>query len=71
MRVETTSPVRFEGNVTRDVAEWFVDVAQGDLHVRGNLAAETGRVTSIAQVPEDFDREPRRPLTDVGADQER
>jgi hypothetical protein len=71
MRVETESPVRSEGNLTRDVTEWFVDVAQGDLHLKKNLPGEVGQAASIAQVPGDFDREPRRSLTDVGADQGR
>jgi hypothetical protein len=71
MRVETESRVRFEGNVTRDAANWFIDSAQGDLHLKGNLPKELCQVAAIARVPEDFDREPRRSLTDIGADQGR
>jgi len=69
MRVETESPVRFEGNVTRDGAEWFVDLAKGDLHLKRVLPEEVGQVAPIPHVSEDFDREPRRSLTDLGADQ--
>jgi hypothetical protein len=71
MRVETQSPVRFEANVTRDVAECFVDPAKGDLHLKGSLPHAVDRAAPIGEVPEDFDGEPRGPMTDVGADQGR
>lgn len=69
MRVETESPVRFAANVTRNVAECFVDPAKGDLHLNGVLPPGVEPVPSIERVPEDFDREPRGRLTTVGADQ--
>ena len=69
MRMETQSPVRREGNVTVDAADWFVDVARGDLHLKGEPPEAARRAPRIGPVAEDFDRQPRRPLTDVGADQ--
>ena len=71
MRIETESRVRFEGNLTRDGAEWFRDPAKGDLHLKRRLPETGAPVAPIPQVPEDFDREPRRARTDVGADQRR
>ncbi len=71
MRVETESPVRRAGNLTVDAAGWFVDVARGDLHLSNEPPEAARRADRIGPVAEDFDCQPRRPLTDVGADQRR
>jgi hypothetical protein len=63
--------VRREGNLTVDAAAWFVDVARGDLHLSEEPPEAAGRAERIGPVAEDFDRQPRRPLTEVGADQRR
>ena len=69
MRIETKSEVLFQSNVTRDVGEWFSDLADGNLHLKRECPEVVGRANSIRQVPHDFDRQRRRPRTDVGADQ--
>ena len=69
MRIETNSHLRIEGNVTRDVGEWFVDLSKGDLHLKGECPDVVDQAEWFAEVREDFDRQSRRPKTDVGADQ--
>jgi Periplasmic copper-binding protein (NosD) len=69
MRMETKSEIRAEGNVARDVGESFVDLADGDLHLKRESANAVGRVKATDHVPEDFDKQSRQPMTNVGADQ--
>jgi hypothetical protein len=69
MRVETGSDVRIEGNVTADAADWFANLAEGNLHLNGRCPEAVGRAERIELVPHDFDKDPRRLLTDAGADQ--
>ena len=69
MRIETNSHLRIEGNVTRDVGEWFVDLSKGDLHLKGECPDVVDQAEWFEEVREDFDRQSRRPKTDVGADQ--
>lgn len=69
MRVEEESQLHIEGNVTRDVGEWFVDRSKGDLHLKGECPDVVDQAVLIEQVREDFDRHTRRAQTDVGADQ--
>lgn len=58
-------------NVTTAEASWFVDAAQGDLHLAAcDLPAVAGAGTPLADVVVDFDSEPRGSgAPDVGADQ--
>lgn len=69
MRVETKSEVNVEGNVTCDTGEWFANLAEGDLHLKHKAVDVVERAKLIEQVPYDFDKQSRRPKTDVGADQ--
>jgi len=69
MRIETESRLHIEGNVTRDVGEWFADLSKGDLHLKGECPDVVDQAELFEQVPEDFDRQSRRPKTDVGTDQ--
>ena len=69
MRMETTSAVESQGNVTGDFGDWFGDPAQGDLHLTGACPEVVGQARIVDQVPTDIDGEARRPKTDVGADQ--
>ncbi len=71
MRVESESDVRIEGNVTRDVAGWFVDVTEGNLHLTNTSHDIDGQVVRLEQVPQDFDKQPRRSNTTVGATETR
>ncbi len=69
IRVETDSKVQMEGNVVQDLGSWFVDTSGGNLHLKGKCPEVVGRAGRIEAVPEDFDRQPRRQTTDVGAHQ--
>ena len=69
MRIETQDPIAIRGNVTREMGSAFADVAQGDLHLRSAVPGVVGAVEPLAEVPADFDRQPRGPQADVGADQ--
>lgn len=71
MRIETQSPKRIEGNVTRDVSQWLVNPGAGNLHLQPGAAEVLGTVQRLADVPEDMDRQKRPELTVVGADQPR
>ncbi len=69
MRIETESKVQIAGNVTRDLADALRNAALGDLHLKARTPEVSGAARRLAEAPEDFDREKRRPATDVGADQ--
>lgn len=69
MRMETTSQVRLLGNVTRPLAEAFVDAAGGNLHLARFVPGVCDAAEPLAEVSEDFDRQVRGPRPDVGADE--
>ena len=69
MRVETSSPVRIEGNVTRDARDWFVQADQGDLHLKTDAQSAIPRVARLEDVLEDIDGQRRAERTAVGADE--
>ncbi len=59
------------GNVTNAQADWFVDAAAADLHLRSSASAAVDQALSLAQVADDFDGDARPigPWPDVGADE--
>jgi hypothetical protein len=59
------------GNVIRARADWFVDIASADLHLRATASEAIDRAAPLAGVTDDFDGEPRPigPAPDVGADE--
>ncbi len=69
MQVESKSPMRIEGNVIKDVTAWLVDPAAGNLHLRPGAVRALGAVQRLPDVSEDIDRQPRTPITVVGAHQ--
>ena len=69
MRVETSSHIRSQGNITADLGLQFADSTRGDLHWRLSDPDLSIRVDSLEQVPQDIDKQPRRQQTDAGADQ--
>ncbi len=60
----------FSNNVTAATKEWFVDAAQGDLHLKSPQAAVTGKALDLTEAGLDIDGQ-KRPLgkSDIGADQ--
>ncbi len=69
IRIETQSRMDIRGNATGDFARWFVRPAVGDLHLVGDAARALGAVNRLAEVPDDFDRQPRANRTAAGADE--
>lgn len=69
MRNESQSSMRIHDNLTRDLASSFVDVAAGNLHLSAAVPGVTQSAPRLAEVSEDFDRQPRKDRTDVGADE--
>jgi hypothetical protein len=67
--VETSSPVRIEGNETRDARDWFEHADRGDLHLKTAARSVIPRVTRWDDVLEDIDGQRRAERTAVGADQ--
>lgn len=69
MRIETASKLHLRGNVTRPLAEAFVDAARGNLHLARFVPGVCDAAEPLADVLEDFDRQPRGRRPDVGADE--
>lgn len=53
----------------QEVGDWFVDAAQGNLHLTPQARLAVPLVTRRDDVLEDIDRQPRSARTPVGADQ--
>lgn len=68
MRIETRSPLRIEGNQTKDYSKWLVDPAEGNLHLKPGAAEMLGSVKRLPDAIEDIDGQKRPELTVVGAD---
>lgn len=69
VRIETESRVRLVGNLARVVGEFFQDTRSGNLHLVRLLPDPGAVVDRLAEVAEDFDRQPRGLCTHVGADE--
>ena len=69
MRVQTTSPMTIEHNLTKKVAGWFVDAAGGNLHLAPGALPASARVPRRKAVPTDIDGEARPSETAFGADE--
>jgi hypothetical protein len=69
MSVETSSPMRIEGNVTRDTTGAFADAASGDLHLEARVPDVVDAGTPSDEVPSDIDGQRRDGRPDVGADE--
>jgi len=66
MRVQTTSRVHFQDNLTGDRTADFVDPASGNLHLRGRVPEVVDAARPLANVTRDFDRRKRDERPDVG-----
>ena len=69
IRNESESPINFQSNLEGDFTGAFTDPASGDLHLKDPPAEILDKGVTLPQVPEDFDREPRREKPDIGADE--
>ena len=68
--VETgDAELEIRNNLVRTVGEYFVDAADGDLHLTGQASDAIGKAIPYAEVRDDIDRQPRGNAPDLGADQ--
>lgn len=67
MRVETSSPVEFRGNVTRDLSDRFVDARGGNLRLKERVPEIVDSAVPLSDVAEDIGGQPRDARPDVGA----
>ncbi|HEX40455.1 MAG TPA: hypothetical protein ENN81_00120, partial [Phycisphaerales bacterium] len=68
IRNESDSAMVIADNAIGDFSDLFVDVAAGNLHLRRADERVAGRLTPLAGVDEDIDRQPRGRTCDIGAD---
>jgi hypothetical protein len=66
-KIETEAKIEMRGNVTWDLADYFVSAAEGNLRLKGEILGVTGAVTLLPEVPEDIDRRARGRRPDAGA----
>lgn len=59
------------GNVINAQPSWFLNAAAGDLHLAASATAVINQAAALADVPDDYDGDPRPigPAPDVGADE--
>ncbi len=69
IRLRDGAAAAMEGNVTNAEASWFVDAANGDLHLAScDEASVVGAGVALASVTDDVDGASRDGANDVGAD---
>ena len=68
-RVSLPKDVATGGNLTGKLDGWFVDPRIGDLHLAAKGARAVGAGAALKEVTEDFDRQKRKAVPDVGADE--
>ena len=69
IRNESDSTITFSNNLIKDLTEYFVNPASGNLHLKNNVIDAVGKGVTLAEVTEDFDRQPRGTVPDIGADE--
>ena len=68
-RIDGEGDARSEGNLVGDLEGYFVNPAEGDLHLTGRAADALGKGVTLAAVRDDFDGQKRADPPDVGADE--
>lgn len=61
--------VELRNNIIGDLTGWFVDPTIGNLHLAGRTTPRRQQGLSLAEVTEDFDRQIRGRLLQIGADE--
>lgn len=61
--------VNLQSNIVGDLSDWFADPAIGNLHVAGKVTRRQQAGLPLPEVKEDFDRQARGRLPDIGADE--
>lgn len=69
-RIEGEGDARSEGNVVGNLEGYFVNPANGDLHLTGRAADALGKGVRLPAVTGDFDGHKRADPPDVGADEQ-
>jgi hypothetical protein len=69
IRNESESEITFLNNLIRDVTDYFIDPAQGNLHLKDTAIDAVDKGIVREEVVEDIDRKPRGAKPDIGADE--
>jgi len=69
MRNESDSEITFSSNLIKDLTDYFVNPASGNLHLKNGAIDAVDKGVAPAEVTEDFDRQPRGAAPDIGADE--
>jgi hypothetical protein len=69
--VETPGEIELANNVAGEFSDALAGPATGDLHLKRVVEELRGRADPRHGVPDDIDGQPRKPRTDVGADERR
>jgi len=69
IRNESPSQITFKQNLEEELTAYFVDPANGDLHLREPVAEVVSKGVSIPEVTEDIDGQTRSDPPDIGADE--
>jgi hypothetical protein len=69
MRNESDSEITFSNNLIKDLTDYFVNPAAGNLHLKKGAIDAVDKGVVLAEVTEDFDGQPRGAEPDIGADE--
>ena len=69
IRNESESKITFLNNVIKDISDYFIDPARGNLHLKSNATEAIDKGKTMAQVVEDIDGQRRDSKPDIGADE--
>jgi hypothetical protein len=69
IRNESDSTISYSNNLIKDLTDYFVNPASGNLHLKKGAIYVVDKGVAMAEVTEDFDRQPRGSMPDIGADE--
>jgi hypothetical protein len=69
IRNESESEITFLNNVVKDVSDYFIDPARGNLHLKSSAKEAIDKGKSIPEVIDDIDMQLRDSKPDIGADE--
>jgi parallel beta-helix repeat protein len=70
MRIETQSDkIRLKGNISINLTDSFVNIAEGDLHLKETVPGIVDSAMVLSEVFKDIDNQIRGPQPDIGADE--
>jgi len=69
IRNKSDSKISFVNNLIKDLTDYFVNPASGNLHLKNGAINAVDKGVTLAEVTKDFDRQPRGSKPDIGADE--